>query len=74
MAFDLCKDCKWLETSMHGAGFCSNPKLGIDPVSGGVEMEYAGAVRDNFFLCGWKGLWFEPAPPRRSWWQKLFKL
>ena len=58
---EFCKDCK----HVGYAGWCCNPKLGIDIATGLREFVPVRWVRGLYKQCGPEATWFEPNLRRR---------
>lgn len=54
----FCKDCRHSYGS-GGDALCYHPKLGVSPVTGGVQGTQCLACRQEPTNCGLEGKWFE---------------
>ena len=69
-----CVDCRHWYVPMVGMGMAAPMKYGRCQLSRDVVgmTDYAGVARGKRGVCGPTGKLFEPIPPRKSLWQRLF--
>ena len=74
----FCANCKFYEApkvSIVPSGFCVNPKLGVNVVTGRLAKTDANSCRSNLYnFCRTEGNWFEPLNSivskqnKKKWW------
>lgn len=75
----FCKDCKWIVPSeLQGKSRyarCANPEVNRDEsdfLIDGTDCTFAAIAREK--VCGQDAIFFEPALPRKSFWDRVKNL